>query len=230
MTTTNDPIRDGDSVFETVAAGGTAIFPTDVGYAIVGHDEPAVSLIYKAKARSFNKPCGCFGSLAMYDEVIDCTARARDFVRAVILDHGLPLSIVAPYRPDHPIFRGAAPFVRANATKAGTVDLLMNAGAIHDRIAARALESGIGVFGSSANRSLSGSKYLFEDIEPEVSGAVDLALDRGATRYAHPRGLGSTIIDLQTFQPFRIGICFDDIRQIALASFGIEIESVVIGA
>jgi tRNA A37 threonylcarbamoyladenosine synthetase subunit TsaC/SUA5/YrdC len=230
---THDPAADGRAVFETVMGGGTAIFPTDVGYAIVGHSEPALKRIYEAKQRSFSKPCGCFSSVAMFDEVIRADAihpRARDFVAAVIEDNDLPLSIVAPFRPDHPIFATAAPFVLANATKAGTVDLLMNAGPTHDTIAALALESGRGVFGSSANRSLSGSKYLFGDIEPEVSGAVDLPLDRGATKYSHPKGLGSTIIDLQSFRPFRIGIRFDEIRAIAQKDLGIEIEPVVIGA
>lgn len=221
---------DARAVFETAIGGGVAIFPTDVGYAIVGHTEPAIRRIYDAKQRSYDKPCGCFGSLSMFDEVIAIEARARDFVRAVIEDHGLPLSIVAPFRAGHPIFRDAAPFVLANATRAGTVDLLMNAGPIHDAIAARALETGKGIFGSSANRSLTGSKYRFADVEPEVVAAVDLALDRGATKYAHPQGFGSTIIDLSTFRPFRIGICFEEIRRIAKTSFGIEIEPRVIGA
>jgi tRNA A37 threonylcarbamoyladenosine synthetase subunit TsaC/SUA5/YrdC len=229
----HDPAADGRAVFDTVMQGGTAIFPTDVGYAIVGHTEPALTRIYAAKQRSFSKPCGCFSSLAMFDEVVRADAidpRARAFVGAVIEGHDLPLSIVAPFHADHPIFASAAPFVLANATKAGTVDLLMNAGPTHDAIAALALERGRGVFGSSANRSLSGSKYRFTDIEPEVAGAVDLPLDRGATRYSHPGGLGSTIIDLQSFRPFRIGIRFDEIRAIAQKELGIEIEPVVIGA
>lgn len=220
----------GREVFETVRAGGTAIFRTDVGYAIVGHGEAAIRRIYDAKARSYSKPCGCFGSLAMYDEVIVAEARARAFVKAVVEEHDLPLSIVAPFRADHPIFRDAAPFVLANATKAGTVDLLMNAGPIHDAIADAALETGIGVFGSSANRSLTGSKYAFADIEQEVRDAVDLPRDDGPTKYSHPQGFGSTIIDLRTFRPFRIGICFDEIAAVAARSIGVEIERRVIPA
>ncbi len=66
-----------------------------------------------------------------------------------------------------------------NASKSGTIDLLMNAGPIHDEIARLALESGNGVFGSSANMSLSGSKYDFKDVEIELRNKVDLALDGG---------------------------------------------------
>lgn len=225
-----DSVADARAVFDTAIKGGVSIFKTDVGYAIVGHTEPAISRIYTAKARSFSKPCGCFGSWEMFNEVIDIDARARDFVRAVILDHDLPLSIVAPFRPGHPVFAGAADFVLRNATKAGTVDLLMNAGQTHREIARLALEHGKGIFGSSANRSLSGSKYKFTDIEPEVTNAVDLALDRGDTKYSNPKGFGSSIIDLATFRPFRIGICFEQIQDIARNEFNIEIPHDVIGS
>lgn len=225
-----DPIADARAVFDTAIGGGVSIFKTDVGYAIVGHTEPAISRIYEAKARSFSKPCGCFGSWEMFNEVIDIDARARDFVRAVIFDHDLPLSIVAPFHAGHPVFAGAAEFVLRNATKAGTVDLLMNAGDTHKEIARLALEHGKGIFGSSANRSLGGSKYKFTDIEPEVTNSVDLALDRGDTKYSNPKGFGSSIIDLATFRPFRIGICFEQIQNIAKNEFDIEIPPEVIGS
>ncbi len=223
-----DDIADARSVFDTVSAGGTAIFRTDVGYAIVGHEPQAIAHIFAAKKRSFSKPCGCFGSLAMFDELIDAGQTARDFVRAVVTGHGLPLSIVGRYRPDHPIIARADPFVREHATRQGTMDLLMNAGPVHDEIARLALEAGRGVFGSSANISLSGSKYRFQDVEPELRRSVDLALDSGQTKYSHANGLGSTIIDLETFQPFRVGIRFDDISAIARQEFGIGISAVPI--
>ena len=225
----SDPAADAGRVFETVASGGVAIFPTDVGYAIVGHTEAAIARIFAVKERSFSKPCGCFGSLAMFDELIAADRRARDFVHAVIVDNGLPLSIVGTYRADHPIVASADPFVRRHATKGGTIDLLMNAGPIHDEIARLALAHGRGVFGSSANRSLSGSKYAFADIEAEVRAGVDLALDRGPTKYDNPNGFGSTIIDLATFRPFRIGIHFEEIRAVAKSAVGIDIPAEVLG-
>jgi tRNA A37 threonylcarbamoyladenosine synthetase subunit TsaC/SUA5/YrdC len=215
-------------IFETVLAGGVAVFGVDVGYAIVGNSGPAIARIFEIKQRSFDKPCGCFGSWEMFEELIDADERARAFVSAVIHDHGLPLSIVGRYRPDHPIIAGADPFVREHATRAGTMDLLMNAGPIHDGVAARALATGRGVFGSSANMSLTGSRYGFADVEPEVRDAVDLAVDCGATRYSHPNGLGSSIIDLDTFRPFRIGIRFDEIRRIAADGCGLDIPDEVI--
>jgi tRNA A37 threonylcarbamoyladenosine synthetase subunit TsaC/SUA5/YrdC len=211
--TTPDPIADGRQVHDTVVAGGVAIFKADVGYAIVGHTEPAIRRIYKAKQRSFSKPCGMFGSYDMFME------------RAVIFDHHLPISIVAPFRADHPLFRDIAPFVIANASKAGTMDILMNAGPTHDEIARRALETLKPVFGSSANRSLAGSKFHFRDVESEVVAATTLALDRGASKYSNARGLGSSIIDLRSFRPVRIGIVFDELCAVAKKHFQIDIPA-----
>lgn len=227
QTTTFDPVADGRQVHDTVLAGGIAIFKADVGYAIVGHTEPAIRRIYEAKQRSFSKPCGMFGSYDMFLEVIDIGERARDFVRAVIFDHQLPISIVAPFRADHPLFRDVAPFVLSNASKAGTMDILMNAGPTHNEIARRALETLKPVFGSSANRSLTGSKFHFKDVEREVVDCAALALDRGASKYSNDRGLGSSIIDLRNFRPVRVGIVFEQLQQIANKHFGIDIPSQV---
>ena len=220
-----DPIADGRAVHAAAAAGGVAIFKADVGYAIVGHTEPAIKSIYQAKQRSFSKPCGMFGSFEMFEEVIEIGELGRNFVRAVIFDNKLPLSIVAPFRANHPLFGTVAPFVIANSSKAGTIDILMNAGPTHDEIARLALETSKPVFGSSANRSLTGSKFNFDDVEPEVRAAANLALDRGRCKYQNDKGLGSTIIDLRDFQPVRIGIAFAEIKTIAAKALGIEIPA-----
>lgn len=221
----NEDIEAGRQIFRTVSDGNVGIFRTDVGYAVVGQSAQAIERIFTHKKRSYDKPCGCFGSLELFGELIDCSSKAADFVSRVIEDHGLPLSIVGRYRPDHPVIAKADPFAIKHGTKGGTIDLLMNAGPIHDEIARNALATGRGVFGSSANISLSGSKYDFDSIEPELRAAVDLALDGGATKYSNPNGFGSTIIDLDTFVPFRIGIMFDEIRAIARTELGIEIPA-----
>ena len=223
-----NPIDIAKSVFDTVSNSGKAIFRTDVGYAIVGQTSEAIQRIFEYKQRSFNKPCGCFGSLEMFKELIQFTAEQLEFVEAITLDANFPLSIVGRYDPDHPIMKNADPFVLKNASKSGTIDLLMNAGPIHDEIARLALESGMGVFGSSANMSLSGSKYDFKDVEIELRNKVDLAIDSGKTKFSHPDGLGSTIIDLDTFEPFRIGIRFQEIRKIAKDKLNIDIGTTII--
>lgn len=221
-----DPVAAGRAVFSCVRDGGVAIFPTDVGYAIVGHAPAAIERIYALKHRSATKPCGCFASLAHFDRMLDVSADARALVAAVIEGHGLPLSVVGRYVARDPLIAGAPAASLARASRDGTMDLLMNAGAVHDEIARLSLEHGMAVFGSSANASLTGSKYRFEDIEEEVRRGVDLAVDLGATRYSHPAGMGSTIIDLDSFRSLRDGIAIDAIRRIAHEECGRPIAAI----
>ena len=63
-------------VLDTLTNGGVAIFPTTVGYAIVGHTENAVKRIYAAKQNCFGKPCGWFGNWDLFNECIDIDERA----------------------------------------------------------------------------------------------------------------------------------------------------------
>jgi len=221
----DDPLLAARAVFDIVKAGGVGIFRTDVGYAIVGHAPEAIARIYRLKQRSFAKPCGCFASLDILDQLVTSDARADALVDAVVRLHGLPLSIVGQYDAAHPLMAKAPAASLGMATKGQTIDLLLNAGPIHDEIARLALDHGLAVFGSSANASLAGSKFRFDDIEPEVRLGVDLAVDSGPTRYSHPDGLGSTIIDLDSLQPFRIGIHFDKIREIARTECGVDIPN-----
>lgn len=223
----DDPVAAGAAAFETVRDGGVAIFRTDVGYAIIGHAPAAIERIFSLKKRSAAKPCGCFANLGLYDDLILREDKGDSLVRAVVSGHGLPLSIIAPYKTAHPFIASAPEASRLMATKGETIDLLLNAGPIHDEIARRAVARGMAVFGSSANASLTGSKFRFGDIEDEVRLGVDLAIDSGPTRYSHPDGLGSTIIELGTFRPLRIGIEFETIRQIARKECGIEIAGSV---
>jgi tRNA A37 threonylcarbamoyladenosine synthetase subunit TsaC/SUA5/YrdC len=217
-----DAVAAGREVFECVRSGGVAIFRTDVGYAIVGHAPAAIERIYALKARSAAKPCGCFASFAHFRRMIRAEPDGVALVEAV-LGHGLPLSVVGRYDPDDPLIASAPGASLARASKSGTMDLLMNAGPVHDEIARLSLEHGIAVFGSSANASLAGSKFRFEDIEPEVRTGVDLALDMGPTRYSDPNGRGSTIVEIDTFRSLRDGIEFETIRRIAREECGRDI-------
>src|SRR5690242_6568907 len=83
----------------------------------------------------------------------------REVARILVETYNLPFSIVAEYRHDHPLLGQVEPFVLENSTKNGTLDILMNAGALHNAIARMSAERERLVFGSSANRSLTGSKY-----------------------------------------------------------------------
>lgn len=218
---------DASSIMETLHRGGVAIFPASVGYAIVGHDESAIRRIYAAKERSYKKPCGNFGDWCLFNECMKVSNRARAVVESIIVHHDLPLSVVAPFDPMHPMIRNMPPFTFRNATKGGTMDLLLNAGALHNEVARLAREDAYCVSGSSANLSLSGSKFVLQHVQQQVRQCADLQIDHGEVAYRNDQGLGSSIIDLGNFETLRVGAAHDSIYRILLEEFDIDLAAIL---
>lgn len=221
---TTDVAGDAQRVFDAVRSGGVAIIPLDVAYAIVGHTAESIRRIFTAKARSYDKPSGLFSNRDIFHEVLITGERERDMVRAVTVDHDLPMSVVAPFRADHPFLQAVDPWVIERSTKAGTLDMLINAGPLHNAVSALSWKHGCAVLGSSANRSLTGSKFRLQDIEPQVLAAADVAIDHGTCRYENPEGVSSTIIDLTSFHVVRRGVCYDRIAAVLAREFGVELK------
>lgn len=227
---TADPLPAGQldteigQVLDVVAAGGVAIVPLDVAYAIVGAREDGIRRIFAAKRRSYDKPSGMFGDASLSAEIHRMDDDRHAMVASLVDDVGLPFSVVAPFRDDHPLFAGVDAFVMRNSTKIGTLDMLINAGQAHDAIARQSRARGFPVFGSSANTSLAGSKYRYADIEDEVRAAADLALDHGRSRYANPLGRSSTIVDFRDFTVIRVGVCFDRLTAAFQSRFNVTLR------
>ncbi|MBS0559881.1 MAG: Sua5/YciO/YrdC/YwlC family protein [Proteobacteria bacterium] len=215
---------EADAAIDAMQAGGCAILPLDVAYAIVGTTEPAIRRIFAAKGRSYEKPSGMFATWEMSREIHVMDADRHAIAQVIVEEYRLPFSIVAPFRADHPLLRAVDPFVLQNSTKAGTLDMLINAGKWHDAVARRALARGIAVFGSSANRSLTGSKYRLADIEPEIREAAAFAIDGGTSRYANAEGKSSTIVDFREFRLIRRGVCCERLTEIFQDRFGIALK------
>lgn len=211
---------DGARLLDTVAGGGVGIFPTDVGYAIIGNGESAIARIFACKQRSFDKACGMFSNWEMFLALATIGERERAIVDTVIRQHRLPLSVVTPYRVEHRFFSRLTPLTRERSSRGDTIDMLLNAGPLHDEMARLAWQREVPVLGSSANQSLSGSKYRLADVEPAVRDEADLVIDYGQTKYSHPAGMGSSIIALPSLTPIRKGIKFDEICEIIAARFG----------
>lgn len=218
-----NPEADANKVFQSFANDGVAIVPLDVAYAVFGGTGEAIRKIFTAKGRSFTKPNGMLANFELFCELHSPSEREKAIVRAVIDDYGLPMSVVAPYRQDHPIFARLDPFAMERSTKAGTLDLLMNAGPLHRALARQSLERLQPVLGSSANRSLAGSKFRLEDVETEIRQIASIEIDYGLCRYHNPVGISSTIIDLKTFGVHRHGVCFEQIADIFRRHFRIEL-------
>lgn len=218
-----DPDVSATQVLHVLADGGIAVVPLDVAYAVLATHGEAIERIFAAKRRSTTKPNGMMGNWDVFTELHLVGRRERDIVAAVTKDFDLPLSVVAPFRADHPLIRATDPFALERSTKLGTLDLLLNAGPLHQALARQGLERCQPVLGSSANVSLTGSRFRLEDVEREIRAAADIEIDHGLVKYANDTGISSTIIDLTTFEVHRHGVCFDQIADVLRRWFSIDL-------
>tara|TARA_R110002124_G_scaffold53369_4_gene152950 strand:+ start:13400 stop:14110 length:711 start_codon:yes stop_codon:yes gene_type:complete len=228
--TTDNPIghdveQEARDVMDVLDGGGVAIIPLNVAYAILGRTEGALRRIFEVKRRSFEKPSGMFGGAAASADLHVLDDEAQAIRQALIEDANLPFSIVADYRRDHPLLAKVEPFVLETSTKGPTMDMLLNAGPLHNALAELSHSRGTPVFGSSANQSLNGSKYTVAEIEPEVVAAADIVVDHGRCRDANDQGLSSTIIDFRDYTVVRAGCRFDEITAFLAERFGRRITA-----
>ncbi len=216
---------DVSTLLDTLATGAVGIVPLDVAYAVLAARESGIRRIFDAKQRSYDKPSGMFGNAGMCHALHIMDDAKHAMVDELIAEEKIPFSVVAPFRRDHDILKPVEPFVLESSTKAGTLDMLLNAGQMHDEIARQAMERGMPVFGSSANTSLAGSKYNLADIEAPVREAASIAFDYGTSKYANEHGRSSTIIDFRDFTVVRVGVCFDQLRAAFRDRFDITLKT-----
>lgn len=227
---TSDPVApevlraDIGRLFDALGAGGFAIVPLDVAYAVVATIQSGIRRIFEVKRRSYEKPSGLFGNWQLSREIHIMDEDRHNMVREIIEQERLPFSVVAPFRIDHPLFAKVDPFVMANSSKAGTLDMLLNAGQFHDAIAEASVARGMAVFGSSANLSLTGSKYRYQDVDAPIRQAAAAYFDYGQSKYAHKDGLSSTIVDFRDFTVVRVGHCFERLSSAFHDRFGISLK------
>ena len=227
---TDDPVSpetltdDVNKLFDVLDAGGFAIVPLDVAYGVNATKEEAMRKVFAAKNRSYDKLSGMFANITICREIHLMDDWKYDLAETLIREEGLPFSIVAPFRTDHPLLANVDPFVLETSTKAGTMDMLLNAGQFHDEVARQAWERQNPVFGSSANTSLAGSKYRYEDIEAPVRDAASIYFDYGTSKYENPDGRSSTIIDFQNFSVIRVGVVFDRVLEGFRKHGGIDLK------
>ena len=228
---TSDPVppeklrADIDTLFAALFAGGVGIVPLDVAYAVIATTAAGMRRIFEAKRRSYGKPSGMFGNWRLSREIHRMDGWRHAIVREMIEQERLPFSVVAPFRAGHDLLAAADPFVIEHSTKAGTLDMLLNAGQFHDAIAEASMARRSAVFGSSANLSLAGSKYRLADIEEPVRSAAAVCFDYGQSKFAHPDGLASTIIDFRDFSVVRIGHCFERLSRAFADRFGVDLKT-----
>jgi hypothetical protein len=164
-----------------------------------------------------------FSNYELLKEIQIIESWKHDIIKAVIFDNNLPMSTVAPFKRDHPMFKNVDSWVLKNSTKIGTLDMLLNAGEFHNEMTKQSMKLEMPILGSSANTSLTGSKYNLDDIDLPVINAADILIDGGTSKYENEKGRSSTIIDFDNFEIIRIGVCYDKIRKI-FSKFDVDLR------
>jgi tRNA A37 threonylcarbamoyladenosine synthetase subunit TsaC/SUA5/YrdC len=222
MTNRPDIRADARLAFDAIEAGGIAILPMDVGYSLIGSHLPALKTIFDTKKRTPSKLNAMIADREIQREVHVVDSRQRDIIDCITLDYDLPLGLIAPARLDHPILRRLDPEALTRSTNDGTVLMLLNAGPFHKEISRLSHEKVVPLFGSSANISLSGTKFRASDIEPEIRAIADVVIDYGLRKY-HMYKQSSTLLNVATMRVVRVGSCFDLISDVLRRHFAIDL-------
>lgn len=213
---------DARRAFEIMEKGGIAILPQSVGYSLIAaHPEP-LKRIFDTKRRKPSKLNAMLGNEAIAGELYRLSKRGAEVLDAITRCYDLPLGAIAPFRREHPIFRLLDDDMMQRSTKDGTLLMLVNAGPFHAAITRLAHAHKVALFGSSANVSMTGTKFSSDDIEPEIRAIADISIDYGLMKY-HPYQASSTLLNLETLEVVRYGSCYEDIRDIVRRHFGTEL-------
>jgi len=215
--------RDARRAFDALKAGGIAIVPNDIGYSILGGSHAALRRIFATKGRTASKLNAMVGNADIQRELHILSPRGRDIVAAITEDYDLPLGCIAPCRIDHPLLRALTPEALAASTRDDTLVILMNAGKFHAAITRLSFAENHPLIGSSANVSLSGTKFTVEAIEPEIKAIADVVVDHGLQKY-HTYAASSTLLNVETLQVVRAGSCYENIRYVVERHFGVVLK------
>lgn len=213
-----DPKADAQRAFDAMRSGGIAIMPMDVGYSLIGATPPTLKKIFATKRRAPSKLNAMLGNDAIARALYRLDARGWEIFDAITKDYNLPLGAVAPYRVGHPIFANLDQPTIDASTKNGTLLMLVNAGHFHAAVTALSQAHEVSLFGSSANLSMSGTKFDAAAIEPEIRAIADVIVDYGLMKY-HPWRASSTILNLATLEVVRFGSCYENLQSILRRHF-----------
>jgi tRNA A37 threonylcarbamoyladenosine synthetase subunit TsaC/SUA5/YrdC len=215
------PDIDGDlrRIWEVLERGGIAIFPTKLGYPMVGSSPEATRRIIETKGRGMHKRQGMVMDDVLEREIHVLDQRKRDMIDCITKDYDLPLGVIASYRPDHPFMASIDPYLLKTGTARGTVSTALNAGGpFHAAIGRLCRENLRPAFASSANLTGTGGRRRVADLQPEIRAAADIIIDYGISAY-HLYQRSATQINFDAMEVVRIGACYELIADVLLRHF-----------
>ena len=207
-------------VFDVLRAGGIAILPVYAGYGVFGARDAALDMIYAAKRRASHKLFTLVGNHHLHRQAQLIEGSAGTLVNRVTDDLGYAFGVVAQARPEHPLIASISPSALTRSARDGRINVILNSGAIMDRLAALSIAERLPVFGTSANLSGFGLKGRVADIEPPVLDAADLIIDEGPLP-----GYSSTIVDFTRRTTVRFGHRYAEVRAIANNECGLDLPA-----
>ncbi len=147
---------DARRVFEVLQAGGIAITPSAMGYALASSTPQALEKMFVTKKRGAHKRHAMGGNYALHKQLHVMRPEHAEIVRHLTQDVDLPLAVIAPYDSDHPMFKHIDQSTLEALTVDGTLAMLINGGALQDEVTNLMMEAKLPFLGSSANISGTG--------------------------------------------------------------------------
>lgn len=236
---------DAKRVYDVLKAGGTAVVPMSVGYAICSSNPTALERIFSTKQRGAHKRHGMGGSYELHKQVHIMDPVHAEIVHTLVKTLGLPMGVVAKYDRDNPVIKNIDAITLQEATNGDNMAMLIGAGDLQDEIIKLTSAEAMPVLGSSANISgtgpstikhevvngfantiLTGTKYRVEDIQPEILEVADLVVDYGLVKW-WVHGRASTMLDFSgpTIEVVRIGACYETIKDALKRFWNIDLPS-----
>jgi len=185
------------------------VFPSDVGYALYGHSDESMQLMYQIKARPLTKPCVAICNLDILTSVALLSAADRKVIEAIALDY--PSAFIVRANMSSPLLLGLNSWALKQVISDGCIAVFLNTGPLTEKLVALGAKDSFLIIGSSANPSSTGNRYTLQDLEASITSMVHGVFDGGACRYDHPLKRGTTIINLQTRTIERIGVLSKEI-------------------
>ena len=225
-------LKDAKNVFNILKNGGIAIVYMRNAYAIISGTDKALKKVYKSKKRDLKRPSGMVAYSKTHETMHVLDKNKKTIIKKFSKRYDLPISIIAPYKKNHPLILKLSKFAKKLATKNNTVNLLLNSGPLREEIAKLSLKNNFPLIASSANLSQKGTKYTVDAIEPEVRKIADIIIDygpcefyqKGKTIDADGLSLSSTQIDFRDMTVVRKGVFFNKIYKIFKTDFKIKLK------
>lgn len=199
--------------YEVVRDGGVVLLPTDVGFGLIACTDAAIARIYELKGRPASKPCVTVANAAILEDLAELPGgdRTRSWIDRVA--RRAPIALVNLVRRESSLLARLSEYALGQVTTAGTIATFLNAGLLVGIVAELALLDGRIVAGSSANAAFTGNNYDLDDVPESIQRGVDLVIPGERARYAHPRRIATTILDMTRGEFIREGIEFEMIAR-----------------